>query len=164
MLHELNCGPDGHAADRVRDGKYARLGNFRMGLEDQIYFGRLNLETSAIDFILDPTRQPNLAEIVNDTAISSAKPAITQNVCGKVGTIEITGHQAWRLHNDLALASPLKRPAVVDDGGGTAPSFPYQAVRDAVCSRRGTGDPIGCLGHTVAIDNLGTGPSRDLRP
>src|ERR1700730_6235304 len=116
MLHETNCSADSLAANRVRDTEYARLSNLRMGLDQHIYFGRLHFEPGTIDFILDPTGQPNSAEFIDDAAISGAKPAIGHNVCGKVGTIEITGRQTWRLYDDLPLASPLECAAVIDDG------------------------------------------------
>src|SRR5215471_257388 len=164
IWYEPNCSADSLAADLVRDGKDARLRDLGMGLKHEIYFSRLHLETSAIDFILDSAGQPNSTEVINDAAISRTKPAIDDYVCSEVGAIEITRCQAWRLYNDLAFAGPLNCAAVILNACHTTPGLSYEAVHNGVNPGGSPGNPIGGFGHAIAVNHLGARPRCDLRP
>jgi hypothetical protein len=61
VVDKPNGDRNGFAADRISYRESTSLGNSRMGFEQAVDLGGLHFESGAVDFILDPAGQADLA-------------------------------------------------------------------------------------------------------
>ena len=124
-----------------------------MAFKQSIDFRRLHLEATAIYFILDTASNPNAALFIDQSLVTGSEIALMKSCCGQIGTLIIARHQAGRFYDDFAGSLILYRAALVHYSGVAPPHRSNEAVCNAVLRGR-AGNPIGCLGNAVAIDDF----------
>src|SRR5262245_35415950 len=87
------CGHD-LATGNIADAEGAGLRDRRMGFEERIEFGRLNLAASTIDLILQTPGQRNRSTLIDMSGIPGTIPAIDKGGSRQLRAAEIPTHRA----------------------------------------------------------------------
>src|SRR5262249_7609654 len=101
-----------------------------MALEQEVELSRLDLDPGTIDLVLDATRKPEPAVLIQEPAITGVEPIVAQHSGSEVGAVEIARHHCRRAHQDLALARRLYRSVLAHERNCRAPGVFQQAFSD----------------------------------
>jgi hypothetical protein len=137
----------------IRDAKNRRLGHGGMAHQDLIDLVRHDLLPAAVDDLIAPPGEVEVAELVQDPQVTGAKPPAGEKR-GRIrlGIIQITRENPRPAHGDLPAFVLADRIATLIDELDVAPRL-SDSSRHAVQRRVPfAGDPR-CFGHAIAIEN-----------
>ena len=160
----------------MRDREHARLRHCRMPEQHAFDFARSDLLAAAIDDILDPSAQRQIAVAIEPTQVAGAKPAVDERGRGGHRIVEVPVDDAGAARDDLAerafghcVARRVDDRNVVEHGGpdGARPAnVRWQRVtrqrarlRHAVALEHRCAERVLESGHHLRIEARRTRPN-----
>ena len=153
-LPQHDGGPDGLAQRRVGDRKRDRLADRFVFEEDLVDLARRDLLSSPVDDLLQPTRDRDVALLVDDTRITGAEPAAGESRGVRLRPMFVAAEDVGTAHHDLTHAAGRQQlAALVHDGHGRAGGQAHRPGLSHTRGQRVARHLVRGLRHAIRLDD-----------